>query len=875
VKRIVPILPALLLFLTLVASSSRNALAQFYAPPTDYHDAVQRVFPVEAARILAARENAAVANKFAEIRWNVASTTNQTQWDIAWLNANGATSRLARVSYSAATLLDGPGFYREVFKQLWTNGWSPVTRLTDSAAMAMFWKGAEQTAPSREVSLVAALKIAPPAASPTNVQDSAQLAGLLAHASLPSIVGRLSIDSVLLARSAAWVALLEQSSDSQLPRAWTPILFQAGRETTARELWRTTPSNTQPDSKTVAGVWDLWLGKPNTRDVFLRAVEAPHQAMTIALLAYHTQVAGSGNLLAELIEPLVGEDNLPDLHNYAPFIAVRTGVGGGHIMDGMWPYFQRMAWVELLSKIPATDKEFSRHRDLLRTVSQSLSKKPQPDRASDSSLLGFKETVPLLKLGRDEGSGPLLPTAAVSVRDLLNYGWESAGIQMGGRYRFVARMWGVAEQARPILRTVTGEVEGLIPFFLTQERAKTFNYADSMLRLQLVDGLFDLVGWSPSPFIAKAGPVEGAHLLTRRAWLRSKDFEWHVRNLWDGNLIPEVTRYMEVLRDEGGPLAATEVLQYLTSINKNERTNVPKADVLMPQLGEKLPETTKIHLSAVFQRKYGDKDPFEIAQSLERLYWQDVSSGFENEIFAHYLMAGAYKSARRFFVQTAPYALDPVLVSNTRGSVAFVMGYVLNDPELRRMAMKVSRSGSASDMYMHIWEAAIRDDLPQLKQHVEELIDRYQSRSGADSSGRRVLKFLPLLPALKDPAHPSRSDALRYFGNEPGWTILRWIWIEKYKLPKADAVTFLGGRETDAFRHILVCSLEGNAEAAKAALKPYADSVPRFNEQLFLAYHLTHQLQKAQFNKDEPDLKPAQVVSISEAVLARLKSKSR
>lgn len=851
-----------------------NASAQFYAPATDYHDAVQRVFAVEAARVLAARENAAMTNKFAEIRWNVASSTNLTHYDLAWLDSKGATSRLARVSYDARALLDGPGFYREVFKQLWTNGWAPVTRLTDSAAMAMFWKGAEQTAPSREVSLVAALGLATSAANLKNIEDAARLAGLLSHASLPSVAGRLSIDNVLLARSAAWVALLEESSEGKLPLAWTPILFQAGREKDARKLWRDTPWQTRPENKTVAGLWNFWLGKPTTRDVFLRAAEDPHRGMMMALLTYHTQVAASGNLLAELIEPLVGEDKLPEIHNYAPFMAVRTGVGGGHIMDGIWPYFQRRAWIDLLSKIPEDNKEFSSHREVFRTAAQALAKEPQPLRGADSSLLAFKETAPLLKIGRDEGSGPLVPTAAVSVRDLLNYGWESSGLQMGSRYRFIARMWGVTEQARPILRTVTGEVEGLLPFFLAQDRAKTFNYADSMLRLQLVDGLFDLVGWSPSPFIAKSGPVEGAHLPTRRGWLRSKDFEWHVRNLWDANMIPEVTRYMEAMRDEGGPLAATEVLQYLTSINANERTNVPKAEVLMPQLAEKLPETTRIHLSAVFPSKYAGKDPFEIAQALERLYWQDISSGFENEIFNHYLIAGAYKSARRFFSQTRSYVLDPVLVSNTRGSVAFVMGYVLNDPELRRMALQVSRSGSASDMYMHIWEAAIRDDLPQLKEEVEGFVERYQSSSGANSSGRRLLRFLPLVPAVKDLNHPSRSEALRYFGNEPGWTVLRWIWIEKYKIPKADAITFLGGRETDALRHILVCSLEDNAEGAKAALKPYEQSVPRFNEQLFLAYHLTHRLQNKQFDKPEPDLKPAQVVSVKDAVLAKLNSKS-
>ena len=49
---------AVLVWFSLVA----RLAAQWYAPATEYHDPVQRVFPVELARVLAARENAAGAN---------------------------------------------------------------------------------------------------------------------------------------------------------------------------------------------------------------------------------------------------------------------------------------------------------------------------------------------------------------------------------------------------------------------------------------------------------------------------------------------------------------------------------------------------------------------------------------------------------------------------------------------------------------------------------------------------------------------------------------------------------------------------------------------------------------------------------------------
>ena len=82
------------------------------------------------------------------------------------------------------------------------------------------------------------------------------------------------------------------------------------------------------------------------------------------------------------------------------------------------------------------------------------------------------------------------------------------------------------------------------------------------------------------------------------------------------------------------------------------------------------------------------------------------------------------------------------------------MGYAMNDPELRRMAMEDSSSGSASDMMMHIWDAAWRNQPRELEEKVKEIIERYEQEMGVNSPGRRLLKFLPLLPALRDAKHP-------------------------------------------------------------------------------------------------------------------------
>ena len=683
----------------------------------------------------------------------------------------------------------------------------------------------------------------------------------------------MSIDSVISARAAAWIAIMEQSCAEKLPLAWSPVLFLAGRETAARKLWQEHASSNRFASTNVPGLWTLWLGKPTRKEVFLRATEPVNWGMMMAMLVYEADITDSQAFVAEMIEPLRGSaENLVGLHNYGPYFAFRSSVQGGHILNGLFPFFQRHAFADLLLKLPADDKTFAAHKEKIRSVADALPKELKDTGNLDASLFGFKEFAPLAKLGRVEGVGPLVPVAAVSTRDLLNYGWESTGLQMGARYRFVNRRWGVPELARPIYRNVTMEVEGLQPFYNTQEQANTYNYPATLARLQLVEGLFDFIGWSPSPFIPKAGEKEGARQFARRCWLRTRDFEWHARSLWDGDDLPEVTRYMEELRDEGGPLAAVEVIQYLFQIDPKDRTNIAKADPLLHQMAAKLPETSQAHRNAVYTAKYGTNNPFITAQILEGLYWQDIESGLEETIFNHYMMADAYKSARRFFMQTRPYIIDPILVSNRRGGIAFILGYLSNDEELRVAALKAGRSGSEWDLILQIWDAAIREDAMAMKRTASDLVERYETRSGPKSRGRRLVEFVPLLPALKDPKHPRRAEALEFFADGVQWVTLRWIWTTQYKMPKEDAIALLGGRETDAFRHVVVCCLEGDASAAKEALREYSKP-RRVTEQHTIANYLVRQLEGKTFGKPETDLKPAEVTSTREAVLARLKAR--
>ncbi len=258
----------------------------------------------------------------------------------------------------------------------------------------------------------------------------------------------------------------------------------------------------------------------------------------------------------------------------------------------------------------------------------------------------------------------------------------------------------------------------------------------------------------------------------------------------------------------------------------------------------------------------------------ERMYWQNPDSGLEGRSLFGYVVSGCYASVRRFYNQSRSNYTDPVGFSNVSGLELFVLGYALNDADLRSKVLEDSRSGSYSDMLMHIWEAAILGDAKQMKTDTKELVERYEQDQGVDSLGRRLLRFLPLLPALKDPGHPSRRQAVEFFGKEPGWTFLRFIWVEKYKIPVSDAVVLLGGRENDAFTQLLIAYLEKDKAKVRENLNQLNTTDVR-NEYRVLGACLYEKLAPNEHDYRDVDLKPAGAMSIRQAVLQKLKAEGR
>ena len=413
----------------------RPSAAQSYAPETEYHDVVQRLYVPEAARIvgwLAERH----ATNFTEITYNVVTKADgTTTWQLAWLDVNGKPAKACALSYPKTLLNSGPQFYRFVFNEIWNAGWKGLMPVPAEDARAAFWRGAEEAGPSREHGLESALALVP-RGKITNWTFAPELAGILSHTTLPGIADRLTIDDLLLARAAAWLVISEKMSASELDDLWPPILFQARRERVASELWIKTHAASLTGVSAAQEGWNIWLRSPTSKESFLFAASSTNLGLATAMLTYDAVINDTGSLFAELLPDLCGTTaRLRSLHNYLPFMAVSTTIGGGHILNGQGPRLQRTAWLELLREMPVTNHDFTGYTNAVQDTMKALEEESKNRRTApaDLSLLQLREFSPLLRFAKKEGVGPLTPVAAVTSRDVLNYGWEMAGLQMSTR----------------------------------------------------------------------------------------------------------------------------------------------------------------------------------------------------------------------------------------------------------------------------------------------------------------------------------------------------------------------------------------------------------------------------------------------------------
>jgi peroxiredoxin len=817
--------------------------AQFYAPETNYHDICQRTFPVEAARVLAWIQNSG-GGKIAEITYAVETNADGAiTWRIAWRGPDGALLREATATYSEAALLRGPQFFREAFAQLAGKDWQPAK--SGPAINGAFWKGAARAGLSRAESITAAGALVPSEAP--DAPRAAELAGALAHAAVPIIGRQFTIDSVLLSRAAAWLCIAESLAGAADDAAWCPILFLSGREKAASALWLS-KGKPSAEGEWPVRFWDFILKKPLARDAFVFAARPENRPFAMPLLVYFGNIEiDYTQVICESARVLFDSATLPRLHDYGPLLTERGGVGGGRLVEGAWPMLARQAWLAALRQLRSAPPDFTGYADALK----SATAKPA-DEPADESLAGLKEAAPLLDVAFRNGAGPLIPVAHVTARDLLNFGWESEGVQLGVRYNFVKSSWSVPELAKQIAEAAFQHVGGIGIFFGKSE-PKAPDSVDP-LRLQFVTDekvSQHLARSIPAPWKA-AGPLAYA----RRCWLWKMINCCQVEALSKASAKPEeFAELLTRIEAEGGMLSDSRALAAIYSnIRAPMRSSVPGIAQLEEKLIAELPSAFTNcagRLWHKFALNGKAESWFRYAQELEKLGWSLGLPVRYWDVFTAHLQSAAWDSFKRYYRQVRPFVTDSVQFSNGTGPRAWTLGWLTGDRDLMETALRDSQTFSYSSLVLMTTAALEAEKYERARELIEACIERYES----DEMQVQMRDFLPLIPALKEKQHADHERALDYFKEITKWPTAQWVLLKTCKLDTEDSVRFLGGDNTGPERALLVAALRG--DKAKFAQLYAAADMRKFPMMGFVLIHyLRAELLGIKPPENQPDLMP-------------------
>jgi hypothetical protein len=841
---------------------------QFYAPETEFHDLTQRMFPVECARVIVAWQNA-IGHPLPSgvVTYEVKSSSTTHSWKISLTGHSGEKSSPITVNYPNSLLKSGPEFYREVSRQIAAQLKVPARAGSGSVA-ASYWSGSSLARLSREASLTNAFALAATLSATNQDVVSAKLAGLLVHATLPGTAGQVTLDGVLLARAATWLALSESLTGEKVDALWMPILFQSGRAPDAETVWKLRPPGWADHA--FVRLWDVWLSRPNSQAVYLAATDKEARPIGVAMLFFDAIRDDTWPLLEDLL-PLIVPDpaGQREMHNYGPRVATRGSVGHGHQVAAA-AVQQRIAWLQLLGQ-RAADGEVSGLADVLSPANQGLRAALLSQSKEEPAVAGLEAIAPLIRFAEKESVGPLLPTSTASVRDLLCYGWEMGGWQLGARFRFLDQRYGSRNDSRPVKSASLRVAEGWAPFLEASSEQQP-GRAGAMHRLQFVTETVTFASQFYHPYVGDGDRNDGEAVRTfiSRCWLQSRYLGWFQAGLGAAKLDNLIPTNMERLLADGGVLQSDAALDYLASLNSAGLRKIPGLFELRKQLATTARQPNATTVKVLYDDIVSGKDALARAQEMERLFWRNTDSGLEERTFRAYAAGGHAQEASRFYFRIRSLLTDPIKVSNGIGQHAWMMGYCAGDKKLRQAALKDSLCGSVSDLQLQAWEAAANADVDGFRAATREITERYPESNSA-SSWRRIHQFAPLLPALADKKHRDRERALDYFGRDALAVVLRWIWIRHYQLPKDDAIRFLGGHEPDYIRKVLALTLQKDVQGADAALCDVNAPKTGITAQSIMAYWAFYEIHGAPTGLAE-DVMPASARFTRAAVNDRLKN---
>jgi len=862
--------------------------AQFYAPDVCLHDAAQRLFVVEAARVHAWLENQRepAEGRVSGVRWTVEGKLNgDSDWKVTWLDAEGKESRQIEISYGLAELGSGADFYRKIWKAICAGTAKRGTRGDAGAMLAKFWPEPEGIGLNRMSGVLAAGEWARLEKPATQAEDAVALSGLLIHSAMPILTDSCQLDYLLLARGAVWLCHAEEMAGVQLASAWAPLMYLAGREKLAALLWQS-GGGRDDSGMVVRGWWERVLGTWPTpmKELVLFAAEEGNESWGLAFIMAHLQMDRAHATEMTKLVPLIYGKRLNDWHDLGPVLIKSLGVTGPQDFYANMATLARLSWLQTLGHVASPEAEGSRPELTERAV-VAIQSIPN-DSVQDPGCKGLAAAAELINLGEKAAADLLPPIGAVSAEDLLVFGWDMTVHTMEAWMHFLNSQLGVVSQAR-IIRDACIEAVPSLAFWVDVIDRKTApKYGGDWRRLEFFQAdklarpaVYWFVGGQDNAY---SDPVPVRPPL--RNWLKRGMLGFYhavvvKKEAAEGS---DFWQWIDLILEQGGECHAVELYRFLNRplyTDENAQDRVP-AEVLQ-RLNEATPNAAALHRSwRVLASRVGKGTDFmENAQELEKSYWQAPGSDVLVEIFEGYLKANALDAAKRFYAQVLPMVGQSVQFSNEMATRRWALACWENDREAMAAAARDAPSFSALDVYKKVMHLILNDEIEEAERLIEAANQRYPSREPDGRTNLMVLQdFLPLLEALKKTGHPEREKALAHFGEGASWLILRFALARKFELSGADGSRFLGGVEQKSLVGRVICAYWEKDDAAfsKAFLEAYsqrARSTMPFDYPLM--YCLFNEMKQRPAAKSQPDLRPAEVRTLDQLVLERWKEVGR
>jgi len=839
--------------------------AQFYAPQTDFHDPAQRVFAVEAARVIAWEERAAKP-RIAEVVFALKTAPEgETAWKIGWRDEEGAAVRELTVRYAEAELRDGPAWYRNVWRQLRGEREKGASAPAD-ALLSAFWDGAKAAGLSRMEAIAAAEKLCEKPVA--NAVETARLAGCLTHAALPSLSTSTQLDSLLLARAAAWLCRAEELGVADLPDAWAPLLLLAGREKTARELWAK-PAAPREAGTPLIRMWETLITQPPARVGLVAAVQPENREYSAAIFcAYGGVEPAYRDMWIELLRDLWPLELRKRLHDYGPTIT-----HGDRNRVPLEDFAARSirAALEQLKDMPGPPGDIDKVRAL---ATKALAAQSEVDVPAPSA-----ELRELLNRATAEAAGPLIPTAVATRRDVLNFAWEIAGQQLATLVGRLVTTGGAQLHGEELGAAWIGAISGWDAFQSRIDAPREEPLADST-RYEFLTGQEIAARLSDRPPIGWETARDLPTVYLRRRWLvdahRGVLFAVE-RDAGNGAIAALIRRAL----GEGGQwvLGALAVREQYPSYRigkvQNPAAGAPlfrgdqsNFDDVLDALGlrEEIARVSPLSIGSaltLIHRKFADgREPLAHAQALERLHWESGVAFAVEDVMLAYVTANAAAEARRFFSQGVAAVPNRYMSEITLPEMALALALLEGDDAAAEALLAVSPGLRHHGAGFKL--AVARGDIPGAEKAIATYLEHFPKSWGAWTL-TRLKEWLPLLPALNDRAHPEHRRAVESFPHGHDLLFTQWLLLTRAGLPEKEAVRFLQGGQHEAkdrpresvdprTASLLIAAAKKDAEEFE---RTFAENVTRgARENRVLLTWLRAQLRKVPRLPAQPDQRP-------------------